>query len=206
MKLNRLFFQEFAKQKYLAYIRSFPQFKRDQAETYFMVILMVLTISFFGIFAIMPTLSTIAELKKTLEDSTFLNDQLKTKISNMSSLQEEYNLLAPNLPLLFAAIPQDIQATTLLGQIQKIAQDENITLTKLEIQEIPEIIDKNDQGLKSFKIMIGASATQFAQLHTFYMALTNFQRILTFNSIIITKNPETESLLLSIDASVYFMP
>lgn len=205
MKVQHRFFQDLAKKKYLSYIHSLPQFRKEQTEAYLMVILIIFTVSFFGIFAIMPALSTIAQLKKDLEDSTFLNEQLKTKITNMASLQEQYNLLAPNLPVLLSAIPQDAQAPLLLGQIQQLAKQEGVTLSKLEVQELPETTAKTKDELKDYALIIDV-AGNFENIQSFYEHTIHFQRIVTFESMTLTKNKETGLLLLSIKAKAYFKP
>lgn len=205
MKVQPRFFQELAKRKYLNYIKSLPQFKKEQTEAYLMIILVVFTVSFFGIFAIMPTLSTIAELRKTLEDNTFINDQLQAKITNLSSLQQEYSQLSPDLPVLLAAIPQENKAPLLTGQVQALSQEAGVKVTKLQIQELTESKEKDKPTgpLKTFTVTVDAEGT-YENLRSFYTSLIRFERIVTFDSMIMTMNRENNTLQLNIKANVYY--
>lgn len=205
MKIKKSFLQDLVKQRYLSYIQSLPQFKKEQTEAYLMIILVIFTILFFGIFAIMPTLSTIAELKKDLEDSTYINEQLQTKITNLSQLQQQYSILSPSLPLLLSAIPKKPQAPLLLGQVQKLAQEAGVTVTRLQAQNPLADEKKPVTKFQTFTLTVDASGT-LAGIQSFYNSLVQFERIITFESMTITKNQETGLLQLSIKATAYYTP
>src|SRR5687767_10764921 len=73
------------------------------------IILTFLALSFFGLFAINPTISTIVQLKKEIADNQEVNQKLEEKITNLSTLQQKYNLLQNDIPFIFSAIPQNPQ-------------------------------------------------------------------------------------------------
>ena len=204
MKAQYSFIQELSKKKYLSYIHSLPQFKKEQTEAYLMIILVIFAVLFFGIFAIMPTLSTIAQLRKDLEDSIFVNTQLEAKIANMSQLRQQYSLLSPNLPVLHAAIPETSQAPLLIGQIQALGEKAGVTLTKIQVQEIPPSGGKSTL-IRPFSIIVD-SRGDYANLQSFYNSLITFERILTIESMTITRNQEDGFLQLSIKLNAYFQP
>lgn len=205
MKVKQGFFQELAKKRYLDYIHSLPQFKEEKTQEYLMAILVLFSILFFGIFAIMPTLSTIAELKKVLEDSTFVNEQLKTKIANMAALQQQYSLISPDLPVLLSAIPESANASLLLGQIQAVAANNNVTVTRLQVTEMPEISLKQKKEIHTFTVTVDAKGS-FENIQAFYTSLVHFERILTLESMTLTKNQEDGLLQLSVKATAYYQP
>ena len=84
------------------YYKLLPDFKEEKTRRLSSIVFSLLALSIFGLFAINPTLSTIARLKKELSDAKFVDQQLTEKIANLSSLQEVY-LAVPlaRRPLLF---------------------------------------------------------------------------------------------------------
>lgn len=208
MKISTNFLKSLSKEKYLAYIRSLPNFHEEKIQSYTTVILTFLAICFFGIFAISPTLGTIAELRKTLEDSKFLDLQLQTKITSMTQLQSSYSNLSAQLPILYQAIPQSPQVGKLGGQIRTLAQDAHVTLDELQVQSV-EIADagKPKSLLKPIALNIGAKG-DFQSFQTFYKSLINFDRILTISSLSVVVPTElgTSKYRLTIQADAYYRP
>ena len=71
------FFTKIKKEKYLGFL---PDLKKEKTQKYSSIIFSLVSLSFFGIFAINPTLSTIAKLKKELSDTKFVEEQLRKNI------------------------------------------------------------------------------------------------------------------------------
>ena len=97
MRLPKSYFENLSATKYREYLKLLPNMQQDTPQSFVTLLLTFAALSFFGIFAINPTLTTIADLKKQLADDTAVDQQLKTKISNLSSLQQQYNQLGSNL-------------------------------------------------------------------------------------------------------------
>lgn len=208
MKVNTNFLRTLSKEKYLAYIHALPNFHEEKVQTYLTLILTLVAISFFGLFAISPTLSTIFQLRKSLEDSKYLNSQLETKISNMTTLQGEYSSLSSDLPVLYAAIPQTPDVGKVSGQIRALAQDKNITLDELQIQST-EIASpgKARSVLQPIKLHIGVRGT-LENIRSFYSALIAFDRLLTISSltVVIPSKADASIYRLTVEGQIYFKP
>ena len=58
------------------YFELLPDLKKEKTKKYSSIIFSLISLSFFGIFAINPTLSTIAKLRKELSDTKFVDEQL----------------------------------------------------------------------------------------------------------------------------------
>src|SRR4051794_1976618 len=99
MKLPKNYFENLTAAKYREYLKLLPSIHDERTQLITMLIFTFVALSFFGLFAINPTLSTIVELKKELSDSQFVDQQLTNKINNLESLQQRYNLLGPDLPV-----------------------------------------------------------------------------------------------------------
>lgn len=92
---------------------------------------------FFAIFAIRPTLLTMSDLIKEIDDKKELSLQLSQKIAGLSTAQSEYLTLESRLPVLEEAIPSQPQLLTTLKLIEKIASQQRVIITALSSPEIP---------------------------------------------------------------------
>jgi Tfp pilus assembly protein PilO len=196
--------KDFTKARYLAVVKAFPQLKSEQTQVYFMLILTFVALSFLGIFAINPTLTTIAELQKKLADSTFVDEQLKTKITNLSSLRTQYDELTTSWPIVNAAVPDTPLAAYVLGQVQTIAKDTGVSIVDLETFEVT--LNKRSipiqQKESSFTFSVSVTGSPQSQLQ-FLQALTQFDRVISLESI--TYSSE-EKQILTVLVRTYFMP
>lgn len=199
MQINKKSFQDFYKNKIP------PQFKEKKVQDLTAVILTLIAFSLFGIFAISPTLSTIAELQKQLEDNKFINDQLEKKITNLGLLQQKYNLLQDALKIISAAIPEKSTTPFFVGQIQNLAQEADVTLTGLQTLELE--LSKTEEGLQKYSSFNFSLAVQgpYENVLDFMSNLANFERIADFDAISINKNSEkTSEFKLTVRGKAYF--
>ena len=135
LKITNLF-KKFDKEKYGKYLDLMPDFKQEKTQKFTTVILTLIAFIILLIFAINPTLSTIANLQKQVEDAKFVKEKLDQKINNLSILQTKYNNLQPDLPIVYNAIPKKSEATQLVGQIQALAQEASLTIVSLQVSDI----------------------------------------------------------------------
>lgn len=95
------------------------------------------TILFFAVFAIRPTLLTMSDLIKEIEDKKKLDEQMTQKVAALSSAQSEYLALEDRLDVLDEALPSQPKLVESLKIIEKIASERNIAITSLNVNEIP---------------------------------------------------------------------
>ncbi len=187
--------------KYLALL---PDFKKEKAQKVSSIVFSLLALSFFGLFAIEPTLSTIAKLKKDLSDSKYVNEKLLEKISNLSSLQKDYNLLQNDIPIILAAIPQNPQLPTLIGQIQALAQKQHVTIGNLQTYEIEAASAKNpNKDFYSFSFVITGEGS-YTDIVNFLSALTSMRRVITIDELLIGKASSANLLQFNMKGVAYF--
>lgn len=193
MKINRASLKNATKKTYLEYMRLFPVLKKERNKQYGMLIFTFATMTFFGIFAINPTLTTIAELKRTLKDAQFVENQLSTKIKNLSILQNQYTQIAPDLNTVEHAVPTTAEATVFMGQLQTIVTQSGVRLDSVEfggltLNAIPPV----DKGSFTFKIQIQGT---FSQINAFLTTLTSFDRIVVLDVVSIAKQSAGEATI-----------
>lgn len=201
MLLGKNVFSNLAKSKYWEML---PNLKEEKTKNFTTLILTLVALSFFGFFAISPTLSTIAQLRRQIADNEFVNKKLEEKIQNLSRLQKEYDLLEKDLPIVFAGIPQAPSAPLLVGQIQSLALESSLAITRLQVfqVELSQKIDKNEPS--SFNFSLEVQGTTLG-LTNFLNSLLRFERIITLENISLAKSSDKEEVLkLDLKGRAYF--
>lgn len=203
MKINLGNLEHATKKTYLEYMRLFPLLKKERNKQYGMLIFTFATMTFFGIFAINPTLTTIAELKRTLKDAQFVEKQLSTKIKNLSVLQDQYAQISPDLQKIEQAVPTTSEATIFMGQLQAIVSQSGVILESIGFGELTLASDPPvDAGSFTFNMQINGT---FLQINTFLKTLTSFDRIVVLDSINITKQSAQEAIIsITIEGAAHF--
>lgn len=188
------------------YLESLIDIKNKRTVQFAYLTFTIIALIFFGIFAINPTLSTIAKLQKELSDNQFVDEQLQRKISNLSTLQSSYANIQNDLSVIDSAIPTNPQAPILIAQIQSIASSSNIAI--LSAQVLPVELGKQNSSQKygsfSFTILGQGSQDNISQ---FISALSTMQRIISLDQITVTKKDDgTGNFQVSIRGSGIFKP
>ncbi len=189
--------------KYEKYYKDIlPYLKKQKNQEYFMVILTLGATIFFALFAINPTLSTIVKLRKEIQDSKFVEAALTQKINNLSSLSTEFSQIQSDIPVVLDAIPEQPQAPTLIGQIQTIAQSSNVAIEKLDVSEVG-LTEEGASTSSKFSFELTGTST-YESLDTFISELILMQRIISLETISLTKNADSETLQLDLKGSAYY--
>lgn len=191
----------FKASKYLEFL---PELKKEKPQKISGVVLSLIAFSFFGLFAINPTLSTIAKLRKDLADSKFVHEKLQKKIYTLYSLQQKYNSIQDDIPIVLAAVPQDPQIPTLMGQVQTIARNNNISIKSMQSFQIEAAnTEKPRKDFYSFSFAITGEG-EYGNIISFLTSVTNVQRVVSVDSISITKRSSSQNLEFNVRATAYF--
>lgn len=201
---NKQILKDFTKERYMAIVKSHPNLQEERAQIYTMLILTLVSLSFLGIFAINPTLTTIFELNRKLDDSEFVSDSLKAKIANLSSLNTEFDALTNTWPLVENAVPENPEAARLLGQLQAIAKTSNVTLTDMRSSslDLPKSQVKKTTLPKSDSFVFSITAKgDKDSLIRFADLVLSFDRVVTLESISYSNEAEES---LTVKGRVFF--
>lgn len=191
--------------KYLnLYKNLYPVFKQEKTQNFTTIILTFLTLSFFGIFAINPTISTIARLEKQLSDSKFVDQKLEEKISALNTLQNQYELVKENIQTILNAIPIRPETILFTALIQGVAKENQITITQLQLFQVELSKKQNEKNpYSTFPFTIEFDG-EHNNLSSFLSTLINFQRIVSINSIAYGKTKDNNIYHVSIRGEAYF--
>lgn len=210
IKTQKSILQRFASDFYLEKV--FPAIREKRTQQFITATLTLIAISFFGFFAISPTLTTIADLQKQLGDNKLVDDSLQQKIANLSTLEQKYNGLQADLPSVFSALPENPQIPLLLGQLQAIAAEHQLTITKIHTGDsvtIAPILTKTANG-GAFTFSIDAHGSN-DDILGFLNTVGSFERVISIDSILINKGTKTfgaptNDVFVDIKGKAYFSP
>lgn len=187
--------KKFSRQTYLEKV--FPYLKEEKTQTFLTLAMTFAAITIFGFFAITPTLSTIAQLQKQLEDAKSANQQLQTKITNLGILNNKYAQLGDDITLLSNALPDTPQAPRLLAQVNALAIENTVHIITMTTDPFTiTILQTNKQKISPIIFSLLATGKK-ENILAFISALGNFNRIITIESLTIHLDTNNTSLTLS---------
>lgn len=137
-----------AKLKNHKYLSLIPSFKEARAQAFYTLTLSLIAVALCIYFAINPTISTITKLSKELEDNKLIEQKLIEKITNLQTLQQKYNTMQQDLPLLYAALPETPKVPPFQGQLLAITRKANTTISQLQTSKV-ELLTQNTDAPKT---------------------------------------------------------
>ena len=196
-----------SKQQYSKYLALMPDLRQEKAKKFTTIVLTLITSIILGLFAISPTLSTIANLQKQISDDQYVDQKLQEKIDALATLQQKYADIQNDLPIIYNAVPTSTQIPTLMGEIQSIAQSSDLKLDSFQVYSVDLSKTKTSQNYSTFDFGFAAEGT-YQQIISFMDNLINFQRIVEIDNTSISKQNSTSSssdnLQLSVKGTVFF--
>src|SRR3989344_6028300 len=110
-------------------------YHRPVAQVSLELFLSVATVVFFAVFAIRPTLVTMSNLIKELEDKRQLDQQLTQKIAALSTAQATFLNLQPRLVVLDEALPRQPNFLDSLKILEKVASQRRLIIASVVVNE-----------------------------------------------------------------------
>lgn len=195
----------FKKLKENKYLELLPDLKQEKTQKFTTIVLTLIALSFFGIFAINPTISTIVSLKKQLSDSQFTEQQLRQKIENLSSLGQQYQTMQQDIPYIMASLPTDPEISLLIGQIQSISRNSGVQLTGVQTLQVEIVTPKTSQKKYSTFSFSVSTEGSYENTSRFISSLINMQRVVSLDIIALNKKADQSGIIqLNIKGTSYF--
>lgn len=162
---------------------------------------------FLAFFAIQPTLVTMSDLIKEIDDKKSLDDKLSRKLVALRSAQTEYAAVQDQLYLLDQAIPDQPDIVNNLTLIEKLASDAEVVITAIAVIELPENTqaDLAASKLQRKVIPVRINVTgDYVAIRTFIESLLKNRRVfiteqVTFN---VSEKSAARSLQTSINLNI----
>lgn len=170
-------------------------------------------VMFLAIFAIRPTLVTMSDLIKEIDDKKLHDQKLEQKITALATAQSEYTSFEPRLPLLDQAISSKPKLVYGLKVLEKLATDNKVVIFGLTVSELPPEEPENspfsERVLNTMPISINIIG-DYISIRNFTEAIRNNRHAYIIESIAFTLNDESDDskiLRASITISVpYYAP
>ncbi len=182
--------------------------QRRDLKAFLELILTLVTISFFALFALKPTLLTIIELLREIEAKEETVEKMDTKIQNLQQAQTLYLQEEARINLLETAIPDKPAPDLFVRQIEGLSTSYPVNLLGITIGEVTllgeekEIRSKDElqplpEGSKGITFSISIAGS-YQSLVNFLSALEDMRRPVAVDAINILSPQleETQNLIL----------
>lgn len=193
----------FKKAEYDKYYKQvLPYLKQEKNQKYLFIILTLSVSIIFALFAINPTLSTIASLRKEVDQNKFVNEKLTQKVNNLSSLSTSYLAIEDDIIFLMDAVPTSAMAPLLVAQIQSLGNEHSVVFSNIEINPINLNIDKATSSSELSFELTGKSS--YDNYNAFSSDLVNMQRVVVVDAISLSQDDESDDLNLNIKGRAFY--
>lgn len=219
-QINRRF--NFKQQRGFYYQKINLLVKSKRAGAYTMAILSIFAVSFFGMFAIRPTLTTIVELTKQIEDGKKVNESLQKKIDSLVVAQEEYQLIKDFIPAINQSLPNEPSIIEALQSIETLALEKQASIDGLQIQTIEFVMknenqstDQNPTNQNSQDSIINSTSIEptsidmtlvlsgdYSQLYSFLDKLLKIRRLVTAYNLQLAPSIGAQEGILKLNLSL----
>lgn len=184
-----------------------PALKSKKARAYGMLVLSLLTASFFGVFAIRPTVTTIIKLRKEIQDNQYVEEKLTEKINILATLDQIYKKVESDLTSVEAALPSQPNFENLLSVIENAAAVHQLGILSIQFKPVDLVKPKTNRG--DFKLNPIAFQVTFTgsyqNLISGLTSLNSASRLITIDALQIKKSRGAgeEELVLEIGGRSY---
>lgn len=203
MKLPSNYLDNLTSSTYKEYMKLLPSLGKSNTHAITTLIFTLVALIVFGLFAISPTITTIVNLRKQLDDSQAIDQSLQTKITALQNLQTQYTQINKDLPILYAALPQEPQASLLVAQIETLVHQTQLTVVQFHITQVQIAPVPSSKSPATFMFTLQVSGG-YNDMIKFSSTLSQFNRLVTLQSISITKDSRNNSLMLNIQGRGYY--
>lgn len=192
----RLYITIFYRDRIKRYLASLDKEQQERLAVSLYIVLTLFTISFFGIFAINPTLSTISALKKQHDDYKVIDNKLRLKINSLTQLDASYQQLTQPLLYLDRAFPKLSEISSLTRKMETIALNNNLAISRFNTGDI-ELFPLNNQpalNIISFSINLEGGSQD---IRKFLSDIISFDRLVIIDSIKEESKENTKTITVS---------
>ncbi len=190
--------------RYFTYIA--PVLRIPLIKTYGSLILSIVAVTIFILFAIKPTIETILVLQKNLDNSKQVLVQIIQKSQDLSQARRNYQNLDPAIKQrIETAIPSAPNLKTVIASLEQNAFSNQASISALQIN--PLTVDSATQSAKEL------SETQFtfaiegtySNLLNTLSGIQNSSRLISITGLILNKLPDSPNILMQVTGKAFFL-
>lgn len=181
-------------------------YKKREVVVYTGIILTLATITFFALFAIKPTVTTITGLVKEINNKKVVDQKLQTKINSLRQAQANYSLISDKLVLINQVLPQEPNLIDLVYQIEVLAQKNDVTIKSVAFGP-SYLLGKEESKKKvsqnpAINFSLGLSG-DFENISRFTASLDNLRRSIGTVDFTVRSVEESETGTFSLSLTLH---
>lgn len=183
-----------------------PLFTQPKVRAYTMFVLSFFAMSFFGYFAIKPTLITISTLQRQIADARFVDQKLQEKINSLSAVSVEYEAIKPDLELIWAAVPKESKFPIFVKSLERIATESGTTIGSFVFKPIN--LSPLESTTSAREIPIDFRLTlqgDYSKLADFIEKLSRLNRLSVIEKMEISTKGEKDTLRLTLEGKTFYV-
>jgi type IV pilus assembly protein PilO len=187
------------KQEQLAKIL-FDFYQKPVARVSIELISSIVVVVFFAVFAIRPTLITMADLIKEISDKKELDKQMDLKLASLNTAQGQYIDNKDDFYLLDEAIPRQLDVVESLKKIEKIAGEGGLVINNISLASIPEAISEEllnnnfDNYKRDFLPVNIEIVGSYMQIREFVEEIMNLRQVIIVDQVVVERKTESNDL------------
>lgn len=175
-------------------------YQRPEIKASVEVILSVFTVAFLLLVAVRPTLATVAELRKKIEDYEMVEKKLSSKIVQLTQAEENLRENSANLYLFEKAVTDDFRYAGLAKRIELTAVEEGVLLESLYFSRVDiagEVVEDKKKDKKSnfiegeFTLKFSLSGSEKG-IVSFLEKIEKLDRVVILRNVLIKKVEEKD--------------
>ena len=184
-----------------------PRIKNKKAASYLTITLSLMAFSFFGLFALRPTLITAVSLIKSVSDLKALNTEYENKIAGIIKAQSEYEQMRDEFYLLSQALPDNAYFDQVASVFEKLAQTSNVTVAQIQMDSTSVSKAKSRGMIEKFGFVVIGTG-DYPSISSYINHILNWRRIITLSTLEFVHDGSTTSgnLRVTLRGNAYYEP
>lgn len=199
-------------QRYFVDLRSL--YKHRKVVVYTGITLTILAVSFFSLFALKPTVTTVLSLIKEIQQKRVIDQKLQTKINALKSAQANLSAAGSSLRLVDDALPVNAHLSQVIYHLEYLAQQENINLSSIGFEPVvlfgqKKDASKNVKQKEISEIYFSLSASgDFENLKRFLQKIEILRRVVVIDSFTLNSNQLEKTITINLSAAgrAFYLP
>lgn len=195
--------------------------RKADIKIYIEIILSLVTVSIFSVFALKPTLTTIAQLIKDIDAKKEVLGKMENKIDQLKQAQVTYDNEREHINNLLVAVPFTPQPNIFIRQIEgssnQTAQVRSLSIGEAAILGLSTVAPKNSDSILAFpenviatEVSIGAQAplTNYQSTFEFFKMVENLRTAVKVDTFSMTSEESEEGekiIVVQIDGRILSM-
>jgi Tfp pilus assembly protein PilO len=162
-------------------------YQKPVAQVSSQLVFSIVAVIVFAVFAIRPTLLTMSDLIKELDDKQALNQALTQKVAALSSAQTEYTNSQDRLFILDEAIPPNPRFGEAVAIVEKIASENSLLIETIQAKTVPKEDSTATGSAEKTRLSTPIVVTvqgDYPKIRRFVTELQNTRRLLVIDSVI----------------------